>query len=99
MLYKLLNFLNTHGVEFRDGQEIFHEHTALGRKYLKLLGKEEISDHIDIAKLDFPTIYRKLYDKIYENRAAYEAFDKTSYTFIGVTPQRRMLRLDINTVY
>ncbi|QMT61373.1 hypothetical protein [Legionella sp. PC997] len=90
MLFKLLKFLKEHGVEFKNAQEIFHEPTGLGRKYVSLLA--DLGDGIDVEKLDFPTIFRKLYDKIYDNRAAYEAFDTTHYTLMGVAPQRKMLR-------
>ncbi|MGM9452720.1 hypothetical protein ACTAZI_05210 [Legionella bozemanae] len=92
MVFKLLNFLTSHGVAFKDAREIFHESTGLGKKYLSFLKEMDISEGIDVAKLDFPTIFRKLYDKIYENRAAYEAFNATHYTFMGVAPQRKMLR-------
>ncbi|KTD74568.1 hypothetical protein [Legionella tucsonensis] len=92
IIFKLLNFLTSHGVEFKDAREIFHEHTSLGKKYLAFLEEMDISEGIDVAKLDFPTIFRKLYDKIYENRSAYEAFNATHYTFMGVAPQRKMLR-------
>lgn len=47
---------------------------------------------IDAAKLDFPAIYRELYNKITKNKKAYEAFNTTCYTMMGVTPQRRILR-------
>lgn len=93
MIFKLLKFLSSHGVAFKDVREIFHEHTALGRKYISFL-EEMGGDGFDVAKLDFPTIFRKLYDKIYANRAAYEAFNATHYTFMGVAPQRKMLRTD-----
>ncbi len=94
MIFKLLHFLAIHGVEFKDAQEVFHEHTGLGRKYISFLNEIGISEGIDVAKLDFPTIFRKLYDKIYENRTAYEAFNATHYTLMGVAPQRKMLRTD-----
>ncbi|KTD39907.1 hypothetical protein [Legionella parisiensis] len=92
MIFKLLNFLTSHGVAFKDAREIFHEPTGLGKKYLSFLEEIHINEGINVAKLDFPTIFRKLYDKIYENRAAYEAFNATHYTFMGVAPQRKMLR-------
>ncbi|MCE0724865.1 MULTISPECIES: hypothetical protein [Legionella] len=92
MIFKLLNFLTSHGVAFKDAREIFHEPTGLGKKYLAFLKEMDISEGIDVADLDFPTIFRKLYDKIYENRSAYEAFNATHYTFMGVAPQRKMLR-------
>ncbi|HHT0593679.1 TPA: hypothetical protein ACTXXA_000212 [Legionella anisa] len=92
MIFKLLNFLTSHGVAFKDAREIFHEPTGLGKKYLAFLEEMDISEGIDVTKLDFPTIFRKLYDKIYENRSAYEAFNTTHYTFMGVAPQRKMLR-------
>lgn len=94
MIFKLLHFLLNHGVEFKDAQEIFHKHTGLGRKYLAFLEGVGINENIDIAKLDFPTIFRTLYDKIYANRAAYEAFNTTHYTGMGVAPQRKVLRTD-----
>ncbi len=46
---------------------------------------------IDAAKLNFPAIYRELYDKIAKNDPAYKAFNNTSYMLMGVTPQRRIL--------
>ncbi|VEB35002.1 hypothetical protein [Legionella cherrii] len=94
MIFKLLHFLLNHGVEFKDAQEIFHERTGLGRKYLAFLEEVGINENIDAAKLDFPTIFRKLYDKIYANRAAYEAFNTTHYIGMGVAPQRKVLRTD-----
>lgn len=134
LIYKLLDFLNQHGVIFNDlGQELYKKHTALGRKYAIMVNDEEnLSDifadledaqlaesddeqseqialvveqagqvelaekpkdkKIDVAKLKFSAIYRELYDKIAQNRKAYEAFNNTSYTLMGVTPQRRILR-------
>ncbi|MCW8470959.1 hypothetical protein OQJ19_09915 [Fluoribacter gormanii] len=94
MIFKLLRFLVNHGVEFKDAQEIFHEHTGLGRKNISFLDEVEIDEGVDVAKLDFPTIFRKLYDKIYANRAAYEAFNMTCYLAMGVAPQRKVLRTD-----
>lgn len=91
MIFKLLKFLTEHGVEFKDAQEIFREHTGLGKKYITFLeGLGEAG--IEVAHLDFPAIFRKLYDRIYENRAAYEAFNATHYTLMGVAPQRKVLR-------
>ncbi|MCW8397500.1 hypothetical protein OQJ26_01690 [Legionella sp. PATHC038] len=94
MIFKLLHFLFNHGVEFKDAQEIFHEHTGLGRKKIAFLEEVGINENIDVAKLDFPTIFRNLYDKIYANRAAYEAFNTTHYIGMGVAPQRKVLRTD-----
>ncbi|PWY56875.1 hypothetical protein DGG96_03915 [Legionella qingyii] len=94
MIFKLLRFLVNHGVEFKDAQEIFHERTGLGRKYIAFLDEIGIDNGVDVAKLDFPTIFRKLYDKIYANRAAYEAFNMTCYLAMGVAPQRKVLRTD-----
>ncbi|MDR3503539.1 MAG: hypothetical protein P4L79_13260 [Legionella sp.] len=137
LIYKLLDFLNQHGIIFNDlSQELFMKHTAVGRKYAMMLNHEEnlvgvsdifddlddvrldVSDKhseseldvehadqfdeaatlstkdkkIDVAKLNFSAIYRELYDKIAQNRKAYEAFNNTCYTLMGVTPQRRILR-------
>lgn len=92
LLFKILRFLDIHGVAFKEAQEIFHQHTALGSKYLFSL--DEDHEPSDVSKFDFATIFRKLYDKIYKNRKAYEAFNATSYTFMGVSPQRKILRTD-----
>ncbi|CAM4453502.1 MAG: hypothetical protein LEGION0403_FIIPPAGN_01237 [Legionella sp.] len=138
LIYKLLDFLNQHGVIFNDlSQELFKKHTAVGRKYAMMLNDEEkhvdVSDILvdlrddqlelsddesseievldehagqieqamasspedkktDVAKLNFSAIYRELYNKIAQNKKAYEAFNGTCYTLTGVTPQRRILR-------
>lgn len=90
---KLLDFLTNFGVKFKDGTEIFHDHSGLGTKYIKkMLAEAKLStETIDITKLDFPKIYRELYAKIAENRTAYEAFNTTHYTLMGVAPQRKVL--------
>ncbi|USQ14063.1 hypothetical protein J2N86_01635 [Legionella lytica] len=135
LIYKLLDFLNQHGVSFKDlSSELFQKHTALGRKYAMMLKDDDLSEisdifedlelddvqldvsdkidehseqikpvvnaastndkKIDVAKLNFPAIFRELYDKIALNRKAYEAFNNTCYIMMGVTPQRRILRKD-----
>ncbi len=88
MVYKVLNFLSSHKVTFNDGSQIFHQHTALGRKYLgDYAGKKSI----DVALLDFPTILRKLYAVIAKNQIAYDAYNATHYAYMGLTKQRRVL--------
>ncbi|WP_058478189.1 hypothetical protein [Legionella steigerwaltii] len=91
MIFKLLKFLSSHGVAFKDAKEIFHEPTGLGGKYITFL-EEMRGDGFDVEQFDFPAIFRKLYDKIYANRAAYEAFNATHYPLMGVAPQRKVLR-------
>lgn len=88
MLVKLLNFLNKHGVTFQDGITIFRQHTSLGRKYLGI-ASEAVS--INIASLDFPTIFRALYAAIARNQTAYDAYNATNYSYMGLVKQRRIL--------
>lgn len=88
MLVKLLHFLSKQGVEFKDGTQIFRQHTALGRKYL---GVGSSSESIDIATLDYPTIFRALYAEIAKHQTAYEAYNVTNYSYMGLSKQRRTL--------
>ena len=89
MVLKLLHFLSKQGVEFNDGAQIFHHHTALGRKYLGIAKEVEV---IDIAALDYPTIFRVLYAEIAKNQSAYEAYNQTHYSYMGLVIQRRILK-------
>lgn len=92
MLYKMLGFLNQHGVEFKDAQEVFAPNRALGRKYARpIVNPKESPKTITISQLDFPEIYRELYTKIEQNRAGYRAFDQTNYWGLGRLTHRRML--------
>ncbi|TAL58470.1 MAG: hypothetical protein EPN84_12970 [Legionella sp.] len=85
LLFKLLDFLGTHGVEFRE-LELFAEGRALGRRSA-LKNKE--------GKFDFPAIYRKLYSDLIKNRKAYQAYNQTSYAMMGVLKDdRRLFRRD-----
>ncbi|MCL9685677.1 hypothetical protein [Legionella maioricensis] len=88
MVYKLLNFLNAQGVEFNDGTQIFHQYTALGRKYS---GNSGETQSINVATLDFPTTLRALYTAIAKNQIGYDAFNSTHYSYMGLTKQRRAL--------
>lgn len=88
MIYKILNFLNKYHVAFHDGIEIFHQYTALGRKYS---GIDAEAKSIDIAALDFPTILRALYAAIAKNQIGYDAYNSTHYSYMGLTKQRRIL--------
>ncbi|WP_058520043.1 hypothetical protein [Legionella tucsonensis] len=88
MIYKILNFLNKYHVAFHDGIEIFHQYTALGRKYS---GIDAEAESIDIAALDFPTILRALYAAIAKNQIGYDAYNSTHYSYMGLTKQRRIL--------
>lgn len=90
ILYKGLNFLHGHGVAFNDGAQIFHPHTALGRKYA---GSNTESQTIDIPKLDFTTIYRTIYTAIAKNqKGGYDEYDNTNYFFMGLSKRRKILR-------
>ncbi len=89
MIYKILYFLSKQGVEFADGMQIFHQHTALGRKYS---GSTPESQSIDIATLDYPTILRTLYGEIEKNLPGYNAYNATNYSYMGLTKQRRMMQ-------
>ncbi len=89
MIVKLLNFLNKHGVAFNDGAQIFHRHSALGRKYLGIANEAE---SIDLATLDYATSVRTLYEVIAKNQSAYEAYNLTNYSYMGLVKQRRILR-------
>lgn len=88
MIYKILNFLNKHQVAFNDGTQIFHQYTALGRKYS---GADAEAKSIKIAALDFPTILRTLYAAIAKNQIGYDAYNSTHYSYMGLTKQRRIL--------
>ncbi len=86
IIYKMLDFLTEHGVKFNDEQQIFHKYTALGKKYSTV----EV-DAMHVSQFDFPTIYRELYAAIAKNRAAYEAYNKTNYPYMGLSLQRKIL--------
>ncbi|MCL5272507.1 MAG: hypothetical protein M1486_04240 [Gammaproteobacteria bacterium] len=88
MIYKILHFLNRQHVQFNDGTQIFHQHTALGRKYS---GMSTETQSIDVAKLDYPTIFRTLYAAIDKNQMGYEAYNTTNYSYMGLTKQRRIM--------
>ncbi|MGL5742212.1 MAG: hypothetical protein ACRCXC_06535 [Legionella sp.] len=88
MFYKILNFLNKYSVAFNDGAQIFHQYSALGRKYL---GSALATPSINVAELDFPTILRELYAVIAKNQIAYEAYNATYYSYMWLTKQRRIL--------
>lgn len=98
IIYKLMEFLVEHGVQFKDGREVFREYTGLGRKYAQMLDEMGGNQTIVIEKLDFPTIYRTLYDKIYSNKEGYEAFNNTNYPMMGLAPRRKILKTDHNYV-
>ncbi|CAM2938994.1 Uncharacterised protein [Legionella steigerwaltii] len=88
MIYKILNFLSRHHVEFNDGTQIFHQYSALGRKYL---GDDTETKSINLSSLDFPTILRKLYAIIAKNQIGYDAYNLTYYSYMGLTKQRKIL--------
>lgn len=88
MLYKLLNFLNKQAVVFNDGIQIFHQYSALGRKYA---GNIVENPSIPVEGLDFPTILRLLYAEIAKNQLGYDAYDATHYSYMGLTKQRKIL--------
>ncbi|WP_298624015.1 hypothetical protein [uncultured Legionella sp.] len=88
MVYKIFRFLSNQHVEFNDGTQIFHRHTALGRKYS---GHDAETKSIDIAALDFPTILRTLYAAIDKNQIGYDAYNTTNYSYMGLTKQRRIM--------
>ncbi|WP_058517895.1 hypothetical protein [Legionella parisiensis] len=88
MIYKILNFLNKYHVAFNDGTQIFHQYTALGRKYS---GSDSGVKSINVTTLDFPTILRTLYAAIAKNQIGYDAYNSTNYSYMGLTKQRRIL--------
>ncbi|WP_454781117.1 hypothetical protein [Legionella sp. WA2022007384] len=88
MIYKILNFLSKQDVAFNDGAQIFHQYTALGRKYST--NSNELKS-INVAELDFPDILRKLYSAIAKNQIGYDAYNSTHYSYMGLTKQRRTL--------
>lgn len=88
MIYKVLNFLCKQQVEFNDAIQIFHQYTALGRKYS---GMDAGVKSINVTTLDFPTILRTLYAAISKNQIAYEAYNSTHYSYMGLIKQRRIL--------
>lgn len=88
LIMKLLSFLSVQEVIFNDGRHIFHEHNALGKRYL---GVAADAPSIDIANLDYPAIFHKLYTVIAQNQLAYEAFNATNYPYVGSIKQRRAL--------
>lgn len=88
MIYKIIHFLSKQQVEFNDGAQIFHQHTALGRKYLGLDGETK---SIKLSALDFPNILRALYTVIAKNLLGYDAYNSTYYSYMGLIKQRRIL--------
>ncbi|CEG57252.1 hypothetical protein [Legionella fallonii] len=88
LLYKIINFLSKHHVEFNDGTLLFHQHTALGRKYLSIDGEAKT---IDVTTLDFPTILRTIYAAIAKNQLGYDAYNSTHYSYMGLAKQRKTL--------
>lgn len=88
LIVKLLSFLSKQEVIFNDGRHIFHEHSALGKRYL---GVAADAPSIDIASLDYPAIFHKLYTVIAQNQLAYEAFNTPNYPYVGSIKQRRAL--------
>lgn len=88
MIYKILYFLSGQNVGFNDGTQIFRQYSALGRKYL---GFDMTSKSILIQDLDFPTIFRTLYSAISKNQLAYDAYNSTHYSYMGLTKQRRIM--------
>ena len=48
LVFKLLNFLSKQRVEFSDGTQIFHQYSALGRKYL---GVDKEAPSINVAMI------------------------------------------------
>ena len=87
IIYKILNFLSGQRVAFNDGTQIFHQYTALGRKYLG----NETEKPINLAALDFPIILQTLYAAIAKNQIGYDAYNLTYYSYMGLTKQRRTL--------
>lgn len=88
MLYKLISFLSSQGVAFNDGEQIFHQHTALGRKYL---GIDSETKPLNLPALNFPAILRALYAMIAKNQIGYDAYNFTNYSYMGLTKQRKIL--------
>ncbi len=88
MIYKIINFLSRVGVAFNDGIQIFHQYTALGRKYS---GNDAGTKSINVAALNFPTILRTLYAAIANNQIGYDAYNATHYSYMGLNKQRRTL--------
>ncbi|STY28713.1 Uncharacterised protein [Legionella wadsworthii] len=88
IIYKILYFLTGQHVVFNDGTQVFHQYSALGRKYS---GLDIGSKFFPINDLDFPTILRALYSVIAKNQVAYDAYNSTHYSYMGLTKQRRMM--------
>ncbi|WP_242605313.1 hypothetical protein [Fluoribacter gormanii] len=88
MIYKLISFLSKQDVAFNDATQIFHQYTALGRKYS---ANNNEPNSINVAELDFPEILRKLYTAIAKNQIGYDAYNSTHYSYMGLTKQRRTL--------
>ena len=88
MIYKILYFLVRYHVEFKDGIQIFNQHSALGRKYLS---KGPDATSISVSELDFPVIFRTLYDTIAKHQLGYDAYNATHYSYMGHHKQRRTL--------
>ena len=88
LIFKLLNFLNKQGVEFNDGTQIFLKFSALGKKYLSLGSEVTV---INLAALDYPVIFRTIYAAIAKNLTAYEAYNFTNYSYMGLCKQRKAL--------
>ena len=88
IIYKILHFLSRQCVEFNDGTQIFHQYTALGRKYS---GNALDTKSMNIAALDYPTILRALYAVIEKNQIGYDAYNSTNYSYMGLTKQRKLM--------
>lgn len=93
IIYNLLEFLTQHHVEFKENPDIFQAHRALGKKYAAMLpGVEYSADNINITQLNYPEIYRRLYNRIAKNQAAYDAFNQTNYSYTGLLITQRKIQ-------
>lgn len=96
MIYKIMDFLQQHGVAFKETLDLFAEGRGLGGSLIQERERHKGKNRPKLLTekgFDFPAIYRTLYSKIYKNQAAYDAFNKTHYSFMGLlTDGRKMLK-------
>ncbi len=85
MIFMLLEFLQKYEVKFKH-LDIFEPGRALGGKIYK-------SRFINEDTIDFESIYLDLYAEITKNVKAYDAYNETNYSYMGLLKDdRRILR-------
>lgn len=99
VIFKLLGFLTKHGTSFSDSNQLFEEHSALGRKFAIQHHKKSRpngTEPISLQELDYEAIFKALYGEIVKRRDGYRKFNETCYSsWLGrLASGRRLLYKD-----